>query len=35
MEEERQGIAESARTGDFREGIRAFLAKRKASFRGE
>jgi len=35
MEEERQGIAESARTGDFREGIRAFLAKEKASFRGE
>jgi 2-(1,2-epoxy-1,2-dihydrophenyl)acetyl-CoA isomerase len=34
MEEERQGIAESARTGDFREGIRAFLEKRKAEFRG-
>ena len=35
MEEERQGIAESARTGDFREGVRAFLAKEKARFRGE
>jgi 2-(1,2-epoxy-1,2-dihydrophenyl)acetyl-CoA isomerase len=35
MEEERQGIAESARTGDFREGVRAFLAKEKATFRGE
>jgi 2-(1,2-epoxy-1,2-dihydrophenyl)acetyl-CoA isomerase len=35
MEEERQGIAESARTADFREGIRAFLAKEKARFRGE
>jgi 2-(1,2-epoxy-1,2-dihydrophenyl)acetyl-CoA isomerase len=35
MEEERQGIAESSRTGDFREGVRAFLAKEKASFRGK
>jgi 2-(1,2-epoxy-1,2-dihydrophenyl)acetyl-CoA isomerase len=35
MEEERQGIAESARTGDFREGVRAFLAKEKPGFRGE
>jgi len=35
MEEERQGIAESAGTGDFREGIRAFLVKEKAGFRGE
>ncbi len=35
MEEERQGIAESGRTGDFREGVSAFLGKRKASFRGE
>lgn len=35
MEEERQSIAESARTGDFREGVRAFLAKEKANFRGE
>jgi 2-(1,2-epoxy-1,2-dihydrophenyl)acetyl-CoA isomerase len=35
MEEERQGIAESARTRDFREGVRAFLAKGKAGFRGE
>lgn len=34
MEEERQGIAESARTGDFREGVRAFLAKRTPEFRG-
>lgn len=35
MEEERQGIAESSRTGDFREGVRAFLAKEKARFRGK
>jgi enoyl-CoA hydratase/carnithine racemase len=35
MEEERQGIAEAARTGDFREGIQAFLEKRKADFRGK
>jgi enoyl-CoA hydratase/carnithine racemase len=34
MEEERQGIAESSRTGDFREGVRAFLAKRKPEFLG-
>jgi 2-(1,2-epoxy-1,2-dihydrophenyl)acetyl-CoA isomerase len=33
MEEERQGIAESSRTADFREGVRAFLAKGKANFR--
>jgi 2-(1,2-epoxy-1,2-dihydrophenyl)acetyl-CoA isomerase len=35
LEEERQGIAECCRTGDFREGIRAFLAKEKADFRGK
>ncbi len=35
MEEERQAIAESARTGDFREGVRAFLAKEKPGFRGK
>ena len=35
MEEERQGIAETSGTADFREGIRAFLAKEKANFRGE
>ena len=35
MEEERQAIAESGRTADFREGVRAFLAKEKANFRGE
>ena len=35
LEEERQGIAELSRTGDFREGVRAFLAKEKASFRGK
>jgi 2-(1,2-epoxy-1,2-dihydrophenyl)acetyl-CoA isomerase len=35
LEEERQGIAESARTADFREGVRAFLGKDKANFRGE
>lgn len=35
MEEERQRISASARTGDFREGIRAFLDKRPPVFRGE
>ncbi|PWB67541.1 MAG: enoyl-CoA hydratase [Deltaproteobacteria bacterium] len=35
LEEERQGIVASSRTCDFREGIRAFLAKEKAIFRGE
>lgn len=35
MEEERQGIAESSRSADFREGVSAFLGKRKAIFRGE
>jgi 2-(1,2-epoxy-1,2-dihydrophenyl)acetyl-CoA isomerase len=35
LEEERQRIAASARTGDFREGIRAFLEKRPPVFRGE
>lgn len=35
LEEERQRISASARTGDFREGIRAFLEKRPPAFRGE
>lgn len=34
MEHESQAIARAARTEDAREGIRAFLAKRKASFTG-
>ena len=34
MELEAQAIAEQARTRDAREGIAAFLAKRKASFSG-
>ena len=34
MELEAQGIAEQARTRDAREGIAAFIAKRKASFSG-
>ena len=35
LEDERQRIASSARSGDFREGIRAFLEKRPPTFRGE
>ncbi len=34
MEYERQAIGECGRTADFQEGIRAFLNKRTASFRG-
>jgi 2-(1,2-epoxy-1,2-dihydrophenyl)acetyl-CoA isomerase len=35
LEEERQGIVASARTADFREGVRAFLSKEKPRFKGE
>jgi len=35
LEDERQRIAASARTGDFRDGIRAFLEKQPPVFRGE
>jgi 2-(1,2-epoxy-1,2-dihydrophenyl)acetyl-CoA isomerase len=34
LEEERQNIARSATTHDFREGVRAFLEKRTARFEG-
>jgi 2-(1,2-epoxy-1,2-dihydrophenyl)acetyl-CoA isomerase len=34
LEEERQSIARSATTHDFREGVRAFLGKRPARFEG-
>jgi 2-(1,2-epoxy-1,2-dihydrophenyl)acetyl-CoA isomerase len=34
LEEERQSIARSATTHDFREGVRAFLEKRTARFEG-
>jgi 2-(1,2-epoxy-1,2-dihydrophenyl)acetyl-CoA isomerase len=34
LEEERQCIARSATTHDFREGVRAFLEKRPARFEG-
>jgi 2-(1,2-epoxy-1,2-dihydrophenyl)acetyl-CoA isomerase len=34
LEEERQGIARSGATHDFREGVRAFLDKRPARFEG-
>ena len=34
LEEERQSIARSAATHDFREGVRAFLEKRPARFEG-
>jgi 2-(1,2-epoxy-1,2-dihydrophenyl)acetyl-CoA isomerase len=34
MEQERQTIASSALTGDFKEGVTAFFAKRKAEFKG-
>ncbi len=34
LEEERQGIAASGRTEDFREGVRAFLAREKPRFAG-
>ena len=35
LEDERQRISASSRTGDFREGIQAFLDKRPPAFRGE
>ena len=35
MEDERQRIAASSATADFRDGIRAFLDKRKPEFRGK
>ena len=35
MEDERQRIAASSATSDFRDGIRAFLEKRKPYFRGK
>ncbi len=35
LEDERQRIAASAATDDFRDGIRAFLDKRKPQFRGK
>ena len=34
MEYERRAISACAGTGDFREGITAFLAKRKPDFKG-
>jgi 2-(1,2-epoxy-1,2-dihydrophenyl)acetyl-CoA isomerase len=34
MELEAQAIADAARTRDAREGIAAFIAKRKPDFRG-
>jgi 2-(1,2-epoxy-1,2-dihydrophenyl)acetyl-CoA isomerase len=35
MEEEARSIAEAARSADGREGISAFLAKRRAQFTGK
>ncbi len=35
MEDERQRIAAAAATADFRDGVRAFLEKRKPEFRGK